>query len=141
MGERAIVLKPGDAEKVGPYLQRKTPVIYLWSVPGQNVGHFVYLNYLPNDAVVEFFDPLGHNYGWDTLRPYVQEALRPRRILFNHHGFESPHDGVETCGDWCVLRAKYKRMPLADFTRFIQAQSMHKKLTPDEISVLLSRQN
>ncbi len=114
----------------------------------ESYGHWCAIVKISDDEV-EFFD----SYGLfpDDEKSFINPAFLiksgqklpiltrllyecPYKLSFNEHKFQSDKNNMNTCGRWCCLRVKLKRLTLKEFKKVFTSSNYN----PDFIATLLS---
>ena len=105
----------------------KQSVILLMEIKGPQVnpvGHFITILNYPN--YIEHFDSYGLSLQSEliiTKEPgYLANILNKsgKKVIQNTFQFQALKDDVETCGRWCVARARMYKFDLNKFKSFFQ---------------------
>ena len=130
-----------DEDPKGPIDLKYGPVVYLLLPHGpEQIGHFVAI--VPpsknNNYQAEYFDPYARNIGLASLRKRIYYGTQSfaDKISSNKTPLEKSGGGINTCGDWSVLRALHPNINNAAFSsRFIR-ESLTKHITPDQLAAV-----
>lgn len=110
----------------------RSPVVallYLNEINGNNYsGHWTCLINRPDsielfdsygNAVDEFFDQKtrADRVATNSPKNYLAKLLlgSGKRIDYNEFKFQGSRCNINTCGRWCGLRARHRKLPLKDF--------------------------
>ncbi len=113
-------------ESINDLISKGTCFVLYETAPG--FGHWVVLNYYQNN--IEFFDSYGGKCDTQLKyipkefavqshqnKPYLSKLLHESlfSISNNPFTFQKMSPNVKDCGKWCILRSKFKDMPIKDF--------------------------
>ena len=106
-----------------------------------DVGHWILImrRYSPKGhPYIEFFDPYGTNLD-DTLEysvngkfPYLTSLIYKDKIndiRWSNMKLQKLEDNINTCGRWCVFRARNRDLCLDCFQKMVMDDDLYPKLT------------
>lgn len=144
------IVSYSDLEKLSSInqLPLEEGVILLYQLEDESTGHWCSL-FRNSDGLVEFFDPYGKKpdhwlfkmKSYNNEYPFLTQLLLQEQeeenkpIVYNEVSFQKNGDDIATCGRWCVLRLKYKNLPLDIFQTYFGFNKI--TLTSDELVSLI----
>ena len=123
-------------------------LILLYQLEDENTGHWTSL-FRNSDGLVEYFDPYGKKpdhwlfkmKSYNNEYPYLTQLLLQEQkdtdqpVVYNEVAFQKNGSDISTCGRWCILRLKYKNLPLDMFQKCFGFNKI--SLTSDELVSLI----
>ena len=108
----------------------------MWSDPEGKIGHFVGLFKRPEGYL--YFDPTGlaiHRLAEVTHNPEtLRKKLEAAKVTYNRLRFQKIRSDTQSCGRHVLCR--WNMLQLSD--KEYRGVMTHKKLSPDEIAVMLT---
>lgn len=117
-------------------------VFLLYQINGPNNGHWTLL-YRTRDGIVHYFDP----YGFPPDKPLsfahyqVPDLGRLSQLMSEVHAdintteYQAESDKIDTCGRWCIARAKWASKSDEWFQSVFSRQAV---LAPDALVTLFT---
>lgn len=124
------------------------PVVAMLYLESDHFGHWTVL--INHGQTIEFFDSYGGipddtlNYiserakrSLDEMFPKLSQLLvdSPYKLQFNNVQLQADDPKIQTCGQHCIVRSIYKKLPVDSYIKHIIRPLTKKGLTPDEVVV------